>query len=239
MDKYKKRLKVMSKLEKLLVAALVFLVIWILALTVSNSSLNSNVESITSELAEANSQIIELNDEIAINQTAINNLKNPDITESVTIEATEDKYEDVKDGEDTTLGYGTFEVGVDIEPGTYSLTPVAGYDNLFVRGILGGTSYSHTFGFNQFDESAARTVKNISLVEGETIEVDDVEVEFKANSSEELVSEGSPESIETMTRTYNNNGKVVYQCTKDDESIDCEQLEEYNSLKTKVDKQAN
>lgn len=236
MDKYKKRLKVMSKLEKVLLCFLVITIFAFLIESTISASLRSDLTDSQNEVTDLTDQISVVEDKLTESEKVINKLKNPDVTETIVIPETKDKYEDVKDGNDVTLGYGTFTVGDDIEPGTYSVTPIAGYDTMVVNGLLGGSNYRHTFGFNQFDEGAARTVKNIDLISGETIELDDVEVEFEANTSEELVQEGRAESTETMTKTYNDDGEVIYVCTKDDESTDCEELEKYDALKQKVDK---
>ncbi len=236
MDKYKKRLRVASKLEKVLLFSIIIVVFAFVIESSINMSLRSELVQSQEAVSSLTGQIEVVETKLTESEKVIEKLKNPDVVETIVIPATKDKYEDVKDGADVTLGYGTFTVGDDIEPGTYSVTPLAGYDTMVVNGILGGSNYRHTFGFNQFDEGAARTVKNIELMSGETIELDDVEVEFEANTSEELVQEGRLESTETMTKTYNDNGEVIYICTKDDESTDCEELEKYDVLKQKVDK---
>lgn len=235
MNKYKKRIKVMSKLEKLLIVSGSLLLIVVLLLSVYNMNLNLRLDSSNEMVSELDSEVSSLEMTIKDKDKVIGNLKNPDVTKSVTIPAQEAKYEQVTDGEDVTLGYGTYIVGEDIKPGSYNLTPISGYGNLFVYGIFGGTSYSHIFGFNQFDEGAARTVKNVDLAEGESIEIDDVEIEFTANSSKELVTEERDKSVETMTKSYNDKGEVDYSCTKDDEFEICEDLEKYDSLKKAVD----
>lgn len=39
-----------------------------------------------------------------------------------------------------------------------------------------------------------------------------------------------------MTKAYSDDGEVIYDCTKDDETTECEELEKYDTLKQKVDK---
>lgn len=237
MNKYKKRLKVMSKLEKLLAVCGGTLILVVVVLSINSVDLGHQLDSSTQTVSELSSEVTSLEQTIKDQDVVIDNLKNPDITKSVTIPATEAKYQQVTDGKDVTLGYGTYTVGEDIEPGSYNLTPTSGYGNLFVYGIFGGTSYSHIFGFNQFDEGATRTVKNVDLSEGQSIEIDDVEIEFTANSSKQLVTEAHEESVETMTKTYNDKGEVDYSCTKDDGYEPCEDLEKYDSLRKAVDKE--
>lgn len=231
-EKIKKKLKELSNKEKKAIA--LFAAMFLMIIILGQSSSDYHDKNI-----DLSNQVTDLKAKVKEDEEIISNLKHPDITKKINIPATKDIYKNVADGKKVTLGYGTFEVGKDIEPGTYTLKVKSGYDNVFIRSVLGYTDYSTIMGFNQFDAEAAKDHKNVELESGQTIEITDVELQFIPNTEKELVKEASPASVEEMTKTYDEKGNETYSCIKDSENIECDELTKKGVLEKQITLEEN
>lgn len=226
-EKIKKKLKNLSTKEKwvIVIFAIMFFMIILLA------QLNQDYHDKNIDLSN---QITDLKAKVKEDEEIISNLKHPDITKKINIPATKDVYKNVADGKKVTLGYGSFKVGKDIEPGTYTLKVKSGYDNVFIKNALGYTDYSTIMGFNQFDDEASKDHKNVEIESGQTIIITDVELQFIPNTEKELVTAASPASVEEMTKTYDEKGNETYSCIKDSEDIECSELTKKDELEKQI-----
>ncbi len=158
-------------------------------------------------------------------------------TEDVLEEATDEvtKMETSYDGEEITLSTGNYVVGTDIEPGTYDVEPLSGYDNV----EFGMRRY--TMGFNQFDTNAATTINNVRLYKGQNVVVGStgmgVSIKLHPNEiEEEVVVEEARDAV-----TYTEQMYVSYEgyetCYIDDEETECSKLKYKDKLRSKIEKE--
>lgn len=137
---------------------------------------------------------------------------------------------EIYDGKEKTFSSGTYEVGKDIPEGTYTMKPISGYDNV----EIGFRTYG--IGFNQFDQEASKSVSNISLVGGQTIDVGmEVTVEFLPNHHTKTIK---TTKIQTLTTDVMGNETCTYgDGDGNAKDIDCNKLKDYDYLKKKINKE--
>ncbi len=153
-----------------------------------------------------------------------------DVLEEATEEVT--KMETSYDGEEITLNTGNYVVGIDIEPGTYDVEPISGYDNV----EFGSKRY--TMGFNQFDPNSSTTINNVKLHRGQKVVVGStgmgVSIKLHPNEiEEEVIVEEAKDAV-----TYTEQMYVSYEgyetCYIDDKETKCSKLKYKDRLRSEI-----